>query len=264
MNEKTKGRFSASVKNPQQALIPKHINSAMLGMLRDARAIVHRDAESFSEGATVLEHVGQMLIGDLKNGLHGYKDAIYSLARKAPSIQWQRVDSLFETVRQARNDSVHSGDFIRHHVIRLVELILLLEEGLSMSAKTAEDLMVRTPTTAELWHNIATIRRAMLANSFSFLPVQNTDGVWKLLSDVSVVKYLKVAVKTNDRNKLLGKLLSAALDDNEIELTDCDRFLPDNNIDDISKTLSHVPILIVENGGNKERLLGILTAFDLL
>jgi CBS domain-containing protein len=253
-----------SAENDQQQSLTKHRNAEMLGMLRDARAIVHRDAESFGEAAAVLEHVGQMLRGVVGNGLDAYKNEIYDLAHEAPPIQCERVEYLFDTVRKARNDSVHSGDYIRHHATRLVELLLILEEGLSMSGKIASDLMVRNPTTAELWHNIATARRAMLTNSFSFLPVQDTDGVWKLLSDISVVKYLKRAKNTQSRNELLGKQLYKALEGQEIELTECERFTQGNSVEDIAKSIGNAPVLIIENDGDKERLLGILTAFDLL
>ena len=146
----------------------------------------------------------------------------------------------------------------------LVELLLVLEEGLSMSGKIAGDLMVQNPTKAELWQNIAAARRAMLANSFSYLPAQDLDGVWKLLSDFSVVKYLKRARTLTDRGDLLGKQLQKALKDREIELTPCDRISQDKNIEDVAKAVSHVPVLIVETENNTERLLGILTAFDLL
>jgi CBS domain-containing protein len=237
---------------------------AMLAMLRDARAIVYRDSESFNEAAAVLEHVGQMLRGVVLNGLNDYKDAICNLGRIAPAINSDRVEFLFDTVRKARNDSVHSGDFIRHHSIRLVELLLMLEEGLAMGGKIAGDLMVQNPTIAELWHNVATARRAMLTNSFSFLPIQDRDGVWKLLSDVAVVRHLRRATTGKDRSVLLGKQILKALDDSQIVLTDCSRFSPDKGADEIAKAMSHLPALIIEKDGNKERLLGILTAFDLL
>jgi CBS domain-containing protein len=248
-------------KQPSDSKLRKR---AMLGMLRDARAIVYRDAESFNEAAAVLEHVGQMLRGTVLNGLNDYKNAILDLACNAPEIQWQRGEFLFDTVRQARNDSVHSGDYIRHHATRLVQLLLVLVEGLAMAAKVAGDLMVQNPTTAELWHNIAAIRRAMLTNSFSFLPVRDTNGVWKLLSDVSVVRYLRCASTTRERNELLGKQLKEALEDGSIGLTDCERLSQWKNVGEIAKTVNHTPVLVVEKDGTKERLVGILTAFDLL
>jgi CBS domain-containing protein len=253
-----------SVKKHKEPNLAARRRAAMLGMLRDARAIVYRKAEALDEAAAVLEHVGQMEIGAVRTGLDGYKHAIFKLTRKAPTIQCERVELLFDTVRKARNDSVHTGDFIRHHTTRLVELLLLVEEGLSMSAKTAGDLMVQNPTTAELWHNISAVRRAMLTNSFSFLPVQDKNGVWKLLSDVSVVRYLKRGGNKDERGERLGKQVGKALDDGEITLTDCDRLSKDKNLEDIVKAVNHVPVLIVEKDGNKERLVGILTAFDLL
>lgn len=237
---------------------------AMLAMLRDARATVYRDAESFNEAAAVLEHVGQMLRSAVLNGLNDYKEAICNLGRQAPAVNSDRVEILFDTVRKARNDSVHSGDFIRHHSIRLVELLLMLEEGLAMSGKTAGDLMVQNPMIAEPWHNVATARRAMLTNSFSFLPIRDRDGVWMLLSDVAIVQHLRRATTTKERSELLGKQLQKALHDGEITLSDCKRFSPGKGIDEVAKAISHMPVLIVEKDGNKQRLLGILTAFDLL
>ena len=140
------------MKNPRQDLpdLGRVKAAAMLGMLRDARAIVYRDAESFSEAAAILEHVGQMLQEAVLKGLNDYKNVIFELARKAPLIQRKRVEFLFDTVRKARNDSVHSGDYIRHHALRLVEFLLVLEEGLSMSGKIAGDLMVQNPTTSRI------------------------------------------------------------------------------------------------------------------
>lgn len=237
---------------------------AMLAMLRDARATVYRDSESFNEAAAVLEHIGQMIRGVVLNGLNDYKGDICKLGRRAPAIHSERVEVLFDTVRKARNDSVHSGDYIRHHSIRLVELLLMLEEGLAMSGKTAGDLMVQNPTVAELWHNVAAARRAMLTNSFSFLPILGPDGVWKLLSDTDVVRYLRRATTAKERNERLGKQLQKAVEGSEITLTDCSRLSPGKSVDEIAKTMSHLPVLIVEKDGNKERLLGILTAFDLL
>jgi hypothetical protein len=47
----------------QRLFLADHREMAMLDMLREARAIVHRNAESFSEAAAILEHVGEMLSG---------------------------------------------------------------------------------------------------------------------------------------------------------------------------------------------------------
>lgn len=162
--------------------ITREQSTAILAMLRDVRAMVYRDAESFDQAATVLEHIGQILACEVRNGLRRYEREILSLAVLAPRTNSHRSRELFNTVRRARNDSVHAGDFIRHHALRLVELLLILEEALSMNGQVAGDLMVRDPVIAELWHNIARIRRAMLTNSFSYLPVRTDRTTWKAVS----------------------------------------------------------------------------------
>ena len=162
------------------------VASAILNMLRDARALAYRDAESFDQAATVLEHVGQLLSGNLGVGLGSYEGTIVGLAGQAPRTDARHLRELFKTVKEARNDSVHSGAFIRHHVLSLVELILILEEAISVNGRVAGDLMVRNPVTAEPWHNVATVRRNMLTNSFSYLPIK-AHGQWMLISDQSVV-----------------------------------------------------------------------------
>jgi predicted transcriptional regulator len=230
-------------------------------MLRDARALVYCDAEAFGQAAAILEHIGQIRSGRVYDGLNGYQSVICKLGRQAPEIQSERIEQLFDTVRRARNDSVHSGAYIRHHSIRLVELLLILEEALVMAAKSAADLMVRNPCIAEPWHNIATVRRAMLANSFSNLPVRDSDGTWRLMSDTAIVAYLKAAKNKNERNDLLGSTVEEVIAKKRIVLTDCPRLSPDKTIDEVAKHVKDSPVLIVDE---QKHLVGILTAFDLL
>ncbi len=231
---------------------------AMLAMLRNARALVHRDAESFLEAVTVLEHIGQMLTETVGNGLGSYREQLEQLASHAPPIQRTRYKQLFDTVRRARNDSVHTGAFIRHHTVRLVELLLVFEEALFMCARCAEDLMVQNPVVAELWHNVASVRRAMLSNSFSYLPVRDVEGNWKVVSDHAVARYLA------ENRDGLGTQLSTAIERNALPLLTCTHVRRDDAITDIVNTIGHEPVLVVETSEGQQRLLGILTAFDLL
>jgi CBS domain-containing protein len=233
----------------------------ILQMLRDARSLVYRDAESFDEAASVLEHIGQILAGAVRNGLGMYEGEILSLAGQAPGTNARHLRELFDTVRRARNDSVHSGDYVRHHVLRLVELLLILEEALSMNGKLACDLMVRNPVTAELWNNIATVRRAMLSNSFSYLPIQLTSKEWKLISDVSVVKYLN---GFENRNAKLGQTLASLINAGTLIPIPCESIPATTPIREVIGSIQHQPVLILEHISDESRLIGILTAFDLL
>jgi hypothetical protein len=91
-----------------------------------------------------------------------------------------------EFVRQWAQSAERFGsfrDFIRHPN-PAGGIAANARRGVGYGSKIAGDLMVQNPTTAELWHNVASACRAMLTNSFSFLPIQDRDGVWKLLSDV--------------------------------------------------------------------------------
>ena len=234
---------------------------AILNMLRDARAMTYRDAESFDQAVAVLEHIGQLLAGEVRIGLGAYEGVILGLARQAPHSDARYLRELFRTVRDARNDSVHTGDFIRHHVLRLMELFLILEEAVSMNGRVASDLMVRNPVIAEGWHNIATVRRNMLLNAFSFLPVKVGDrwDCWKLISDRSIVRYL-MCLPNAERNRRLGATVESLLPD-RLELEIAPKVPPDTTVDKLQGGITHLPLLVVDEQRN---LLGILTAFDLL
>jgi hypothetical protein len=234
------------------------VASAILSMLREARSLVHKDAESFDQAAATLEHIGQLLSGEIGTGLGSYETVLLSLAGQAPRTSAPRLRELFKTVKDARNDCVHTGAFIRNHVLSLVELLLILEEAISLNGRVAGDLMVRGPVTAELWHNVATVRRNMLTNSFSFLPI-NAHGQWMVVSDRSLVTYLHGASNA-ERNRRLGATLEIAIS-NGLQLEQAVEVRSDTPVADVKAGITHLPVLIVDSS---QDLLGILTAFDLL
>lgn len=234
-------------------------NAAMLQMLRDARAMAYRDAESFDQAAAVLEHVGQLIAGEIRNGLGNYESEILGLAGQAPCTNARHLRQLFHTVRRARNDSVHSGDFIRHHVLRLVELLLYLEEALSMHGQLACDVMVRGPITAELWHTVAMARRTMLTNSFSYLPICLTSGEWGFVSDDALVRYLG-GFQTPGRNERLSADLGTLIQSGQFTPLAAKCFDQNVPVNTIRDAMQHAPVLITA----QSRLVGIVTAFDLL
>src|SRR5436190_8510800 len=117
-----------------------------LGRIRASRALVLQDSESFREASTVLEHIGQVVGGKIGSGLKDYQAAIVSLANHAGEPKEQEeIKRSFNVVREARNKAVHDGAYARHLNSRLIDLLLLLEEGIVMNMDRVEDLMVRTP-----------------------------------------------------------------------------------------------------------------------
>jgi hypothetical protein len=119
----------------------------------------------------------------------------------------------------------------------------------------------------------------MLSNSFSYLPVF-FDGAWRIISDVSVAKFLGMDSETNNRKCQLSKILEDAIKENKELLNNAvevpptlgraaalKKMKPDGNTDKSTNVL-----LVTEpsqeslgkKDSEKSRLVGILTAFDLL
>lgn len=236
------------------------VAAAVLNELRDIRYSVYKDAESFDEGVANLEYVGQILAGKLGVGLSAYEDEILGLAGQAASSpDAKRLRELFRKVKDARNDSVHSGAFIRHHSLSLVSLVLLLEEAITNNSQIASDLMVGNPMTAELWHNLAMVRREMLTHSFSYLPVF-VEAKWKLISDLNVIKCLNQE-SAGKRKGLLGTTLETLISNHDLALEDAPTASDRALISDLKQKITYLPILVVDQD---QHLLGILSAFDLL
>jgi hypothetical protein len=115
----------------------------ILHLLRESRALVLRDYESFHSAALVLEHIGQIVGGKIENGFHAYNNALLNLADEASDHDARDVGMLFETVRLAKNDVVHGSAYVRHLSDRLVELFAVLESAVMSTFLLVKDTMVR-------------------------------------------------------------------------------------------------------------------------
>lgn len=248
---------------------------------REARNRVFQDSEAFSEILFAVERLGSYLIGKIGT-LDSYRSCIQELANQstlAKTIPAKHSSShiefhrLYELVMQARNDALHQGAYARHLTSRLIELSLVLEDALMSKGKLVRDYMVINPLCASLWQPLSFIRQQMLANSFSFLPVQDSQGSWKLISDQALAKYLRV--KKSDRDKRMAQTLAEALKDESSLLLLSKTVKPS---EDVGKALelmkeSYTPLLVtttVKLGDEavkekeSEEIIGILTSFDLL
>lgn len=231
--------------------------------LRDARALVLRDAESFHEAAMALERVGQVLCGQGRNGLGAYRGELLELARTAEGAELPEVARLFDTVRDARNMAVHEGAWARHLSSRLVDFFLILEQAIMKKMKCAEDIMVRQPIVAETWHMIAHVRQTMLANSFSNVPVL-IDNRWHIITDLMIMRFLRGAPDGKEKKARLSSQLEASIRKGEIVPIVARCFLPETKLDDLISAMDVGPALVTDGNSSAPRLLGILTSFDLL
>lgn len=242
-----------------------HVNewADCLGRLREARALILRDAEAFHEAATVLEHVGQVLAGEIRNGLGRYKKELLKLLNLENGPKLAEVERLFNLVRKNRNMAVHDGAWARHMSSRLIDLFLMLEEAVMKKMTTVNDIMVRDPVVAETWHMVAQARRTFLASSFSYLPILLGDQ-WRLLSDGMIMRFLRAAGNDEERKCRLamqiGKAMTAGLEELPVA-TPCDGGL---TIDKLPDLMGDQPVLVIEDISGAPRLLGIVTPFDLL
>ncbi|HYH96502.1 hypothetical protein [Hyalangium sp.] len=233
--------------------------------LREARAQALRDAEDFHDLLFTFERLGAYLRGGTGKGLDAYTKAILHLV--APNVDGAGTPQtnlepqhLLDLVRIARNDALHQGASARHLTTNAIRVALILEDALMAQVipQRVRHFMVASPTCAELWQPLGVVRHSMLANSFSYLPIKDAEGNWKLLSDYSVVQFIRIGDRRTRLDMSVGEALKQGLTLDPTVTVDVDQEVPDVLV----KPFNGRPFLVLEAEG--ARLAGILTAFDLL
>ncbi|MFZ2752831.1 MAG: hypothetical protein WAZ48_05235, partial [Lysobacteraceae bacterium] len=106
--------------------------------LRAARYAALADAEGFAEICFAVESLGMRLQGEQIH-LGGYKKCIAKLADRIPERAqlardfpgcFARFCALYETLRNARNDAMHTGAYARHATSAAIALCIHLEKAL--------------------------------------------------------------------------------------------------------------------------------------
>lgn len=249
-------------------LAPKVDDASALffrNQLREARALALRDAEDFHDLLFTFERLGAFLRGGTGTGFAAYRDAITELVSPSmddggePATAMDMQD-LLEAVRVARNDALHQGASARHLTTNAIRVALLLEDALmaQVSPQRVRHFMVPNPTCGELWQPLGVIRHSMLANSFSYLPVNAGDGRWKLISDYAVAQFIRSGERRKRLDLILGEAVQQGLVLDDAVTVDVDQVVADV----LAKPFSGRPCLVLEAKGT--RLAGIITAFDLL
>ena len=243
--------------------------------LRQARNVVLDDAEAFVAVSHEIERLGRYLNGGKGKGLGSYKEVVADLAKRSPLAedvpkQWSRwhieFGVLYKLHQRARNDAIHEGASARSAAAYAVALSLILEDALMDDEREVGHVMVRDPVCASLWQPISFVRQTLLANSFSFLPVQLGEGAdsrWALVSDFSVARYLRSASSETDRGRRLASSLADAVRaDDGVRLVDAFICRANEPIDRALASSDGRPVLVV--GEEESVLLGIATPFDML
>lgn len=136
------------------------------------------------------------------------------------------------------------------------------------NTEKARDYMVRGVTIAELCQPLSAIRQDMLINSFTCVPYFNEDKQeWFVVADVDIACYLRPNGKY-EPDRLNDTLGCALKKDTEFAKHQPLILKPDSPLTGIPTDLlqqhkHHLPVLI-RHPKDKQHLLGILTASDLM
>ena len=241
---------------------------------RDARARALRDSEAYQEVLFSVERFGSALTGTVGN-FGSYSEDIIAKAKASPLAEdvplkhrdWHvPFSALYEVVKDARNDALHQGASARHLTMHATQLVLVLEDALNEQATSVGDYMVRDPLCAFPWQPVSLVRQQMLTNNFSYLPIwdERAGGPrWRVVSDHAIARYLRSAQSKGRRRERLAQTLEVALTSSELALTNVRCCYWDTSVEEALEMSGGPPVLVVDRDSH-ERLVGILTPFDLL
>ena len=165
-------------------------------------------------------------------------------------------------VCQARNDAVHVGATARALTSNAVRLSLMIEDGMMKEHETnIADCMTRHPVCAEEWQPVELVRQTMMERQFAYLPIW-IDGEWQVLTAVGVAGFLSVEKKEKKERLCLSVKDALACMPGLVHRAHVTR--PGKNARCALREARNEPILVVERVEGEDRLLGIVTAFDLL
>jgi len=194
-------------------------------LFRNARAIAQKDSESFDEILFSLERFGYFL-SKLKDGNLGkYFTSISDIANNSSLADYiPNKHPSYHTQFKDLYDSVKDG---------------------------RNDAM----------HHGG---QQMLSNSFSYIPFLNENDEWSFLCDRDIAKYINQNSK-NWRKEKLANTVKQAINDlpNKLNFDDAISCKPDNSIGEALELMKEKP-LIVTDTNDKTKIIGIITAFDLL
>jgi len=249
---------------------------SFLNKLREARLDAQKNAESFDGLLFAFEQMGAYRLSETST-LGSYRPSLIDLALQSPlkgeSQYWHSsANVLYECILEGRNDALHQGARARHLTMHCIEFGLMLEDALMNGddpMTLLKDIMVQSVIVAQVWQPVGFVRKIMLTNSFTYLPIF-LNGKWQVVSDAQIAAMLR-SVNQDKR----GLLLAATLEDRRLhkhglKFLDVHVERPRVSIADIAKTLLDQPIVLVVDADKKtepascKHLVGIVTPFDIL
>jgi len=240
---------------------------------REARYEALLNSENFTPLLHTLEGFGSYLAskyGNNEQGLFRLKKYLKSFVSDSPyvnelpkdySVYHCDFDFLYEYVRDTRNEAAHKGVYARQKTRFILELCLIFESKLNDLDMKASNYAVTGVTKAELWQPLGHIRKEMLLNSFSYIPVYHKEE-WKLISDYNLAAYLtgnKSQKSEKERDSVKDALERG---EKSLNTEPAEKVFPDDDISDLNLK-STKPVLVIDKH-KEDRLYGLFTGFDLL
>ena len=234
------------------------------------------DAEGFQKMCFAFEVLGARLRND-SGTLEKYRHYLRQLVVINSPIGFEDFDTLFEAVKEARNDVMHTGAYARNAAVPAIQLSLLIEDAImsqlekkkeTMAArKTVADFMVRSPVKAEPWHTVGHVRRQMLLHSFSYLPIF-WEGKWCLISDMAMASMLQ-PLSNAHRNLLAAKRIQEVLggEASKLQLLPAVTVVATCEVGELLSRDQHPGLWLVVNACEDkglEELVGVLSPFELM
>ena len=173
------------------------------------------------------------------------------------------VKLLLQQVVVGRNSEFHGGAAARRFARHCVEFSFLLEEGLKNAMNKNLGLIMSSPViSVETWQMLTDVRRLMLENSFTWIPVRK-DGVWLVISDHALVCYLE-----RNSEALKTETVSAALSEEQGLAAPLHKIFYEQmeiRNEKLLGSLASGPVLVASTKDRSpNRIVGVVTAFDLL
>ena len=181
-----------------------------------------------------------------------------------PGIAGASFHDLYVRMKDARDDHAHTGTPVvqASRWTKAVGAVLL--EALEAAACNERDLAVRdvmvtNPACAHDWQTLADLRRTMLVNDYSVLPIdegQCRDGTWCCVGADELAQCLRGGRR---RKRTLAEMRLANATD---IIRKANAIQEDTPIGDVLGKLK-LPVVVTKDA-EKSELVGIVTAFDLL
>ena len=184
-----------------------------------------------------------------------------------PGIGWE---DLYSAAVKGRNDLAHTGTAgalvgTRVATMATVLLAALAEVAKEKGVGKVKDIMVSNPVFAHCWQTLADLRRTMLVNDFSVLPLNNDDAKdrkWRCVRAEELADFL---AQGGNRD---GCTLADALSGESCTRMRvyCARIVCEDEEQGklLGRDALNLPVVVGRTVEGRCEIVGIVTAFDLL